>query len=299
MSIEFRCHRCQRLLRTADDTGGRQTKCPECGTILDIPAPTAEPPLHRPPEVAASAAAGPFAVQSAPGAVLDIGELLSTTWDIYSKNLAPLLLGTLILIGVCLAMLIPFLLVLGIAVAISAALADGGNEELGAVIIIASMSLFVVLLLIASLWLYGGYMKWMLKIARGQPNNLGDIFTGGRYFPSLAGAGLLFMLAIVIGYLLCIVPGIVLSLMLSQFAWLIVDRDTGMIDSFSRSMQITAGNRLQLFLLMLLAIVINGAANLIPFAFVFTAPFMWLLMATTYLRLSSELPMRPAQPVVP
>jgi hypothetical protein len=38
MAIEFRCTQCNRLLRTGDDTAGRQAQCPECGAIMDIPA---------------------------------------------------------------------------------------------------------------------------------------------------------------------------------------------------------------------------------------------------------------------
>ncbi len=38
MPIEFRCTKCGKLLRTPDETGGRQARCPECGTILAIPA---------------------------------------------------------------------------------------------------------------------------------------------------------------------------------------------------------------------------------------------------------------------
>jgi phage FluMu protein Com len=44
MAIEFRCTNCNKLLRTKDDTAGKQAKCPECGTILQIPAPGHVPP---------------------------------------------------------------------------------------------------------------------------------------------------------------------------------------------------------------------------------------------------------------
>lgn len=38
MSIEFRCSQCGTLLRTADETAGKQAKCPTCGLIQPIPA---------------------------------------------------------------------------------------------------------------------------------------------------------------------------------------------------------------------------------------------------------------------
>jgi len=37
MPIEFRCSGCQRILRTPDESAGKQARCPECGTILEVP----------------------------------------------------------------------------------------------------------------------------------------------------------------------------------------------------------------------------------------------------------------------
>jgi TM2 domain-containing membrane protein YozV/phage FluMu protein Com len=41
MAIEFRCTNCNRLLRVGDDTAGKRAKCPQCSTVLTIPAATA------------------------------------------------------------------------------------------------------------------------------------------------------------------------------------------------------------------------------------------------------------------
>src|SRR5262245_33305752 len=46
MPIEFRCRRCQKLLRTPDDTAGKQAQCPQCGEVQTIPTP---PPAPQPP----------------------------------------------------------------------------------------------------------------------------------------------------------------------------------------------------------------------------------------------------------
>jgi len=37
MPIEFHCTQCNRLLRTPDNSVGKQAKCPECGTVLTVP----------------------------------------------------------------------------------------------------------------------------------------------------------------------------------------------------------------------------------------------------------------------
>lgn len=49
MPIEFYCTQCNRLLRTPDDSVGKQAKCPECSAILVVPpASTANPRPETP-----------------------------------------------------------------------------------------------------------------------------------------------------------------------------------------------------------------------------------------------------------
>ncbi|NUQ65028.1 MAG: hypothetical protein HUU20_21395 [Pirellulales bacterium] len=48
MPIEFRCTGCNRLLRTADDTAGKQAKCPECGAVQSVPEMAGAPPPPPP-----------------------------------------------------------------------------------------------------------------------------------------------------------------------------------------------------------------------------------------------------------
>ncbi len=48
MPIEFRCHRCQKLLRTPDDTAGKQAQCPQCGEVQTIPPPDVVVPSAQP-----------------------------------------------------------------------------------------------------------------------------------------------------------------------------------------------------------------------------------------------------------
>lgn len=37
MPIEFRCTQCHKLLRVPDDTSGRSSQCPQCGTLQTVP----------------------------------------------------------------------------------------------------------------------------------------------------------------------------------------------------------------------------------------------------------------------
>lgn len=55
MPIEFHCTQCGLRLRTADDTAGKQARCPHCGTLVPIPlssepdvTPTGDPTVPDP-----------------------------------------------------------------------------------------------------------------------------------------------------------------------------------------------------------------------------------------------------------
>lgn len=55
MPIEFRCTSCRKLLRVKDDAALQQAKCPECATVLDVPAESTDAPVRRPPSPAPAA----------------------------------------------------------------------------------------------------------------------------------------------------------------------------------------------------------------------------------------------------
>jgi hypothetical protein len=70
MPIEFRCGQCGKLLRTGDETVGRQAQCPECGALTRVPAVGASAGSALPlaplgSQSSASASGSPFGSASA------------------------------------------------------------------------------------------------------------------------------------------------------------------------------------------------------------------------------------------
>jgi len=70
MPIEFRCRRCGKMLRTGDDTAGRQAQCPGCGTISVVPGSMASSEWSV-PSLAPPGAGNPFVVGPAVAGVAD------------------------------------------------------------------------------------------------------------------------------------------------------------------------------------------------------------------------------------
>ena len=331
MSIEFRCTQCNRLLRTEDDTTGKKAKCPECGTILTIPAPGPPPDAGAPPPGAGppspfapieppAASESPFAPDAAPGAenpyaspadyatgaapppappgalvptLVDSGDVLGRSWEIYKQQL-----------GMCLGLV----LVAGLI-----------NFAFNAA---AGMIPFVgpIVSMLFSVWIYAGVAIGLLQIARGQPTSLDVIFKGGPYFLKVFVASLLYGLivqalfailfvpglvilllamqgidppiiivtAVALG-LLAAIPAVIVALMYSQFYYLIVDRDVGILESFSLSKQVTTGNKATLFWIWVLVGLINIAGLLACGAgLLFTVPFTSLVNVVVYLAMTGQ-----------
>jgi hypothetical protein len=112
--------------------------------------------------------------------------------------------------------------------------------------------------------LQGALIYLTVQDLNGQKPSLGDCFaTGLRNFLPLIGVSILFSLAVAVGFLLLIVPGIMILC-----AWcvavpsLVADR-TGVFGAFSRSAELTSGNRWPIFGLLVIIWVISLVIGLI------------------------------------
>src|SRR3990170_5427763 len=78
-----------------------------------------------------------------------------------------------------------------------------------------------------------------------------------RPFWKYLGASILLVLAVAIGLVLLIVPGIILGLMFMFTTFVVIERELGPIDAMSESHHLTRGHKWQLFGLVLLLLLIN------------------------------------------
>jgi len=296
MPIEFRCTHCQKLLRTPDDTAGKQAKCPECGAILTIPPPGSVPPAAAgggaygggpgvPPPFAErpGPAASPFG--ASPGFALagtlqptriDMGDIFGRTWEIFKEHWANCLAAWIVLA------VISFLVIMVGMVAVRLAMGAvlGG---LGVFLVYIGLGVFFA-------WLGVGNMIFCLKLARGQPATLADLFTGGPYLWTFILASLLFNVIVFAGMFLCVIPGVIFALMFSQHVFLIVDRKVGVLESLSMSNELTNGNKLTLFAIWLVAGIAGNLLTLLTCGLgaLVLVPYMMLLAPVIYLAMSGQ-----------
>jgi hypothetical protein len=220
----------------------------------------------------------------------EIGEVLSGAWNVFQRHWAPLCVGILV---VGMAIGVPILVVYLVGIfALVAATSGGGGVDIGApeVALLAAIAvpLAAVLFLVPPIFL-GRLIRMAITALRGGTPEVGDLFRGEtRYGPML---GLLFLqsMCVYLGYVLLIVPGVILGLGLHFSAHLVVDRRLGAIEAMKASWRLTTGRKGQIFVLGLVLGLVAAVCGFIPFVGHFIGySLMLLALSIVYLRLMGE-----------
>ena len=157
--------------------------------------------------------------------------------------------------------------------------------------------IFAVIALILFPAFYGGFYGSLVRIGRGEPGQIGDFLKiGFNKFGPLLGATILYLLGVIVGLMLFLIPGIYLIIAWFFVPFLIVDKNLPITKAFSESMRLihkkvgwwkTFG---LIFFLLLISFGI-GIISVIPFiGFViyilvpiFLAPFLYMVCAIYYI----------------
>ncbi len=141
----------------------------------------------------------------------------------------------------------------------------------------------IILTQVLSVFLSLGATRIGLNLVSGKEYNIGMLFEGGKKLLPAIGAMILYVLMIIIGLLLFIVPGVYLAMRYGHYLTAMVDRNLGIMESFQYSSSITTNNRLNLFLLTLLGLLITFAGCLaMCVGLLFALPVIWLGWIVAY-----------------
>lgn len=194
--------------------------------------------------------------------------------------------GNILLVGVVyFAMVFGLSLVVGMIQGVLGVASSHGGEGLGqpgrGALVISALSQIVSQ--VFSMFIGLGLTRVALNFVSGKEVAVGQLFGEGHKLLRAIGASILFFLMVFIGLLLLVVPGIYLALRYGQYMVAIVDRDLGVMDSLSYSSSITTNNRMNLFVLGLLSILIVVAGMLAcGVGMIFAGPVAWLSAIVAY-----------------
>jgi hypothetical protein len=207
-----------------------------------------------------------FPVYSAP-MDFSAGSAIRFGWETFKKR-PWFFIGSVILI------VIAYLVVGGITNAIDAALGGGPEEPTGVGSIVS---------MILGTFIGMGITAFSLA-AHDSPETVGY---GALWHPQpfwrYFAASILVSLAVVIGMLLLIIPGIILGLMFMFATYIVIDRGVGPIEAVKESSRITKGYKWSLFGFSLLLLLLNLLGLLaLGVGLLVTVPVTWLAVANAY-----------------
>lgn len=196
-----------------------------------------------------------------------ISDVLGTGWKITKERFWFLAGATLIVI------------VLG---NISALLGSGRETE-GPII-------FGLVQYVLNLFLEIGMIRIALNLLDGKEASYRDFWSGANKILPLLGASVLFGIMFVIGMVLLIVPGIIVSLTFCMFYYFIIDKGVGVIESLKMSAAATKGNKWHLLGFLVVAGLLNVAGVLLlGVGLLVTVPVTTLAFAAVYRKLTANL----------
>jgi uncharacterized membrane protein len=135
-----------------------------------------------------------------------------------------------------------------------------------------------------------GYQKNLFQALDGEEPQFSAYGQQARKIGTFFVAELIYVILVTIGMLLLIIPGIYIALRLQFFIQLIVEEDTGIIDSLQKSWNITKNQEFSLFLLALVMLGISIVGFILLGVGIFIAfPLIELMKCYVYRKLNSPL----------
>ena len=214
-------------------------------------------------------------------ALIDPMDCISRGYEIFKRQFANILLTALVYF----ACLIGLSLLFGMGELLVTMMASPGNgstsEPSNTSLVVTVISQIVQQ--VVSIFLQLGLARIGLNLISGKDVSIGMLFGGGSKLLRAIGATIVLGIAVLIGLVLLIVPGIYIALRYGQVINAIVDRDLGIMEAFSYSESITTNNRMNLFVLALLAL-IGLIIGLIPcgLGLLIVGPVIWLASLVAY-----------------
>jgi MFS family permease len=190
-----------------------------------------------------------------PATGFDIGRVISRLFGVVQRNFAAFLLLSVLLVGLPTAAA-SFLRLMLIAPAFSNATVSNDLALSFAPLLFLASSLIAV---VANAVLQGAVIYATVSDLSGRKVSFGEALSSGlHFFLPLIGVGLIAGVCCFFGFLIFIVPGVLLALAWSVATPAMVIERTGVFGAFSRSAELTRNHRGAIFALAILAIIFGA-----------------------------------------
>ncbi|HWC77307.1 MAG TPA: hypothetical protein VG778_07590, partial [Blastocatellia bacterium] len=160
---------------------------------------------------------------------------------------------------------------------------SSGAPEFFFPLLIFGSLLMVLVVLPAAVYLQGGMFNAAFKQLRGGKLEFRDLFSAGDRFLPLLGATILTQIIVMIGAMLCIIPGLIAAGLLMFVPPLIVERRLGVIDAIRESYELTK-RKMLLFTLfaLLLQLIVSAGSYVCYVGILATYPLFFTITAVAF-----------------
>ncbi len=182
-------------------------------------------------------------------------EALEYGWEKYKNNFVFLVLLVLVWIGI---ISIPGNI---LSTLVASTAKTGGKTQMSGL-----APLVGVFTLIAISWTIiaaPGAYRILMKIADGGQAQLSEIITDGKTITNFFIASLFVGIAVAIGIMLLVVPGVYLGIRLQFYGFLILDMELGPMEAIKKSWELTSDSTVDLFLLGLIVVGLSFLAGIV------------------------------------
>ena len=131
--------------------------------------------------------------------------------------------------------------------------------------------------------MFQGIFYQSLKLVRGEPTSIGDMFHGFKFYLHLVGAQILITIGTLIGAFMCLLPGLIFASITYCFGLIVIDRGENAVEAIGTSLK---AFRSFAFPMLAFIIAFGFLASLGILAcgvgMLFTVPIMTVAVAMTY-----------------
>lgn len=251
-----------------------------------------EKPSYNPP--GQRLGANDIALRRTPTASLGASALIGDGWNIVKDKLIETVGGLLLAFGV--SMGVQMVLQVGLYALLFAGMLAGAalssvDETLGMVVTFAGMGIgyfaMIAVMVVVQTLAMAAYQLFLLRLVRGQETSFSDLNAIKPVIVPLLFVGLLNAVAVMAGYVLLIVPGVIIALGLAMANFVVLDKNLRAVEAMKASWRIMVGYKGKLFVLVLLIALLNFAGMLAcGMGTLVTMPISMVAMAMFYNRIA-------------
>ena len=196
----------------------------------------------------------------APKPQFDIGRVINRTFGAIKNNFISFFMASFVIMGIPVFLVSVFPLMSGFSNTVGIGLDSAGFITMA---IVSS-----IVILVGSVILQGALIFGAIADFNGRRARFGECMSVAlRYFLPLLGLGILVGFGTMLGFLLLVIPGIIVALGWICSAPVLIVEDQGVTDSMSRSWELTGGYKWWILLLAIIYLVISALIGGVQGAF--------------------------------